>query len=326
MERRIAAGLVVCCFLAGCTADKSISLQRAVDLARGQMPGGQVDGAVVRIADGASVPGMPAGYYFTLKSSDGTRKGFHVSADGREVREVTTGSEQVRKDEATVAADTAELAPLAQAAREQAARVPSIAPQRLHEERYALLEDGREAARAIEVLGNPRFPDALQVRNANAILLISDLRPTPAPRDVLVAFQEQPSQGRQDAHAMLLRVPAARDQYLLVDGDYVVYPPGVTGVEGTGPFLTLVVAVTEGGAACPGISVALTRGTKARQATTNDEGYASFELEGVGSEDLTVAASRQGSTRVWTSRVQTYLRGARPGLVVYSVNAALPGR
>jgi len=125
---------------------------------------------------------------------------------------------------------------------------------------------------------------------------------------------------------MLLRVPAARDQYLLVDGEYVVYPPGVTGVAGPGPFLTLVVAVTEGGAACPGISVALTRGGKTRQATTNDEGYASFELEGVGREDLTVAASRQGGKHVWTSRVQTYLRGARPGLVVYPVNAALPGR
>jgi hypothetical protein len=189
MDTRIAAGLVVLCWLAGCAGDGSISPQRAIALAQAQMPGARVEGAVMHVAKGASIPGLAPGYRLTLRSPDGVTKDFHVSPDGQEVRDVSAEAEESRRRIAIAAEDRPELARLAKAAREQAARIASIDQQRLHEERCIMLGNGQEAGRVVELLGSPEFPVGVQAHTTNAILLISDLRATPAPRNALVATQ-----------------------------------------------------------------------------------------------------------------------------------------
>lgn len=305
--------------LTGCT----ISSDRAIDLARAQAPDSRVVQPVTQIIP-TNIPGMPAGYYVTLKSPEGVKKDFFVSPDGKTVINITKQTELSRKcNEVKTVAETTNRAALAQAARAQAAQISSIDLSALREEQYTLRENGERDTRVIELLGKPRYPAGIQARNANAILWVSDLRPALASRDVLVAMQEQPSQGRSDMSCMMISAPAAKEQYFLVDKNYVVYPPGVTDVLNLGPFLKLTVYVTRGGVAVPGACVKLHRGGEDKQTTSDEKGQASFYLDKTGNEDLAVMVSHQGSKAGWKSPLHTYLRGARPGVVAYALSADL---
>jgi len=331
MKRMSFCCLAIVCCLAGCVSDSAISPQHAIALAKDQMPDGQVAGPVVqlKLAREVNVPGVSPGYTIPLVSPQGVKKVFFVSADGNSVKDITKEEEQ-RQSGFRSPPVTPERAALAKAAREQAARIGSIDVSRLHNELYTLLEDGSPGARVVQLLGKTKYPVGLQAENANAILVVPDMRTIPAPRDVLLAIYEQPSQGREDHCFMLVNVPAARDQYLLVDREYVVYPRGVIDVAKQGPFLKLSVQVKNGGAPFPGADVTLVRGEDVKKATSDAQGCAAFELSNVGREKLSISISRTGHAKEWRSGLQTYFRGARPGVVWYSVTAdvepANPGK